>query len=290
METRATDTKTFEVPEIEQQGVVVLNKYNGFPYYGQEFISFNLVISIVTNGESRGYYDKREVLFRKNQVSVVLPDHICMEQKTSEDYEVELVIISPKFISEFTKTTAHHNYINYHYNPITQLSNEQCEILLRLVRSLRDICGIPSLPDHKEAVMDMVGVLFLLINSYREEQDKNAAWMTRSNELYNHFCNLLVKHCRESREVIFYADKLHLTPKHLSKVIQQVTGHTASYWIEQHIVIQAKQMLRARKDLTVSEICYYLGFDDLAHFSRYFKRAIGLSPRQFREQEWSSLQ
>lgn len=288
MAIRATDTKTFEVPEINQQEVVVLHEYNGFPYYGQEFISSNLVISIVTNGESRGYYDKREVLFRKNQVSVVLPNHICMEKKTSEDYEVELVIISPKFISELTKTTAHRNYINYHYDPITQLSTEQCEVLLRLVHSLRDICAIPTLPNYRECVMDMVSILFSLIDSYRKEQDKDAAWITRSNELYNHFYNLLVKHCRESREVIFYADKLHLTPKHLSKVIQQVTGHTASYWIEQHITVQAQQMLRDRKDMTVLEICYYLGFDDLAHFSRYFKRATGLSPRQFREQEWNA--
>ena len=47
-------------------------------------------------------------------------------------------------------------------------------------------------------------------------------------------------------------------------------------------------MLRSRMSLTVLEICYFPGLDDIAHSSRYFKRVIGISPRLFSEQEWAS--
>ena len=42
-------------------------------------------------------------------------------------------------------------------------------------------------------------------------------------------------------------------------------------------------MLRSRLDLSIQEICYDLGFSELANFSRYFKRVTGYSPKAFRD-------
>ena len=63
-----------------------------------------------------------------------------------------------------------------------------------------------------------------MIEYFHREQNDNTVWVSHGHEIYNQFCNLLVKHYRESREVTFYANKLHLTPKHFSRYFKRGTG------------------------------------------------------------------
>ena len=276
---------SFEVPGVEQQDVLVLKDCK-FPYYSEEFISKNLVIGIVSSGSSRGYYDKQPVSVGTNTVSVILPNHICLEQETSDDYRITLVIFSPRFMEEIVAKTVHRNYIKYHYEPNTQLTTGQCRSLLRIAEGLEEVSKLTDMPNRHEMLINLADVFLTMMSYYRTEQDAAAGWVSHGHEIYNKFCDLLVKHYREYRDVQFYATQLHLTSKHFSKVVFLTTGHTASYWIEQHIAVQAQHLLRNRRDMSVQEVGYFLGFDELAHFSRYFKRVVGVSPRQYRNEAW----
>ena len=79
-------------------------------------------------------------------------------------------------------------------------------------------------------------------NLYRREQDGQWA-EKRQTEIFNRFCELVIKHYRESREIQFYADRLNLNPKHLSKVIRAAAGISPLRWIEQYVTAQAKRLI-----------------------------------------------
>lgn len=83
------------------------------------------------------------------------------------------------------------------------------------------------------------------------------------------------------RDTTFYADQLCITTKHLSRVIQQVTGHTPSYWIADFTVREAKTLLKSTT-LTVTELSERLNFSNSSFFARYFKRHAGVSPQEYR--------
>ena len=249
-----------------------------------EIVSKDFVICLVSSGKIEGYYDQQPVWAATNDLAVILPNHLFKSTYRSSDFRMTEVVIAPQFMDEMMRNAVHRNYIQYHYAPTAHLRPEQADSLRRIIESLKELSEMENLPHRHELLMDMTDVLSTLLSHYRTEYSQEGVWLlSRNNELYDAFCELLVRHSRESRQVEFYANRLHITAKHFTRAIREATGRPASYWIEQHIAVQAKQLLQTRPDMSVQAIGYYLGFEDASHFTRYFKRVTGMAPLSFRE-------
>jgi AraC-like DNA-binding protein len=100
--------------------------------------------------------------------------------------------------------------------------------------------------------------------------------------LVEKFLDLVQTHYKEQRELSFYADKLCLTSKHLSKVVREASGTTANEWIDNHVILEAKALLKST-DLTVQQISEELKFPSQSFFGKYFKRCTGMSPSEYKK-------
>ena len=78
-----------------------------------------------------------------------------------------------------------------------------------------------------------------------------------------------------------FAERLAIHVNYLNKNIKQNTGKTTTECIADRIVQEAKILLK-QTNWTISEIAYTLGFEELAHFSNFFKRKTSLTPMEFR--------
>jgi len=78
-----------------------------------------------------------------------------------------------------------------------------------------------------------------------------------------------------------YAERLSVHVNHLNKVLKEQTGKTTTELIQSRIVQEAKILLK-QTDWNISEIAYSLGFEEVAHFSNFFKKNTTLSPIHFR--------
>ena len=79
----------------------------------------------------------------------------------------------------------------------------------------------------------------------------------------------------------FYAEKLFVTPKHLSAVLKEISGKTAGEWIDHRVILEAKLLLRTT-GMNIQEISVALNFSNQSFFGKYFKHLTGLSPREYR--------
>jgi len=78
-----------------------------------------------------------------------------------------------------------------------------------------------------------------------------------------------------------YAARLAVHVNHLNKVLKESTGQTTTQLIHDRMVQEAKILLK-QTDWNISEIAHSLGFEEVAHFSNFFKKQTAVAPLAFR--------
>lgn len=102
-----------------------------------------------------------------------------------------------------------------------------------------------------------------------------------NNAVLKSFLLLLENNFKEKKAVADYARELFITPNHLNYIIKRTSGYPASYHIRQRIIREAKRQVQYTS-ASMKEIAYYLGFDNMAHFSKFFKSACGMNFTDFK--------
>jgi AraC-like DNA-binding protein len=90
------------------------------------------------------------------------------------------------------------------------------------------------------------------------------------------YLELVEVHFAVRKSVSEYAKYLYVTPNHLNKIVKDETGLTARQHIQQKIVAAAKRELNLH-GISMKQVAAQLGFDDIAHFSKFFKKASGIN-------------
>lgn len=99
--------------------------------------------------------------------------------------------------------------------------------------------------------------------------------------LADKFLKLVEMNYKAEREINFYAGKLSLTPKYLSKLIREISSNSASEWIHRYVMLEAKSLLRST-NMTIQQISDELNFTSQSFFGKYFKQHEGMSPKDYR--------
>lgn len=270
---------------VEQNDILVVREMPGFIGLNEDFVFPYIIMTLILSGSARAMYDMRVITHQKNDLTIILPGHIMHPLDCTDDFTYALLFISPKMLDDLRFHTFSYDHEKFNNAPFCSLTDEQAAQLLAIVDLLDIIArhNDKELPHRYQTLLAQLAVGYEFLNYYRRDQDRQWA-ENRYVETFNRFCDLVVKHYRESREVKYYADLLNLTPKHLSKVIRTTTnGLSPVKWIEQYVTAQAKRLIEARATQTLQETAYMLGFSEPTSFYRYFKRVAGMTAKQYRD-------
>lgn len=137
---------------------------------------------------------------------------------------------------------------------------------------------------HKEVVALTFRSLILIMAMLRGNSENMSKFVYGQGDVYfRNFIDLIEKHVKKEHEVSFYANKLNITAKYLSEVCKIKSGHKAKEIITSFLISKIKQeMIMSGK--SIKTISYEYGFADQSSMGKFFNKATGMSPGDFRKQ------
>lgn len=116
---------------------------------------------------------------------------------------------------------------------------------------------------------------------YNNRANDNKSSLSKSEILCKNFTQLVMQNYNKTRNVSWYAEKLGITHTHLCTTVKQATGNTCMEIISRMVIMDAKSQLKSTK-LSIQEISDSLNFANMSFFGKYFKRYVGMSPLEYR--------
>jgi len=142
---------------------------------------------------------------------------------------------------------------------------------------------------HKVEKQYIITLLFKLLMSklYRQSiagQHQVIVNDNRTLTYFNAFQKEITQTIDGTKKIQAYAKKLNITTVHLNRICQSLVQKSALQIVHEKLITQAKKHL-LYSNKTISEIAYSLNFKDPSHFSKFFKKMVGVSPRSFRKSQ-----
>lgn len=234
----------------------------------------------------------------------------CRYRVNLEDYELsanQLIMIPPNAIIEYfasDKDTRvcvfliNHDIAEYipmndpttlrllgyfRHKPIqVSLPVEHTGIIVQNYRHLRSIAEQEDFPyklDFLRGYRIQVGSLLVYALEQREVEQRP---QTRQEQLFKLFLRYVQEDCGKQRSVSYYAERLFVSPKYLSRVVKEASGRLPSAWIDDYVLLRAKAMLRSSTH-TVSQVADALHFPNASFFGKYFRQHTGLTPKSYQQ-------
>lgn len=132
---------------------------------------------------------------------------------------------------------------------------------------------------YADAVFHLFAAMMVILE---RKLDALSPYQTLSDAfiLASRFKKLVVDNLEQFWSIDELAGKLNITSKALTKATKEVLHQTPARIIIDLKVLEAKRML-SNQALSVKEIGYRLGFEQATYFTKYFKKATGVTPRAF---------
>ncbi len=245
----------------------------------------------------KGHFDievnLRTFQIKEGSLFVYTPGNIVrvagISRQVMRDEHLVVIAVSNRLMqmTHFDFNKLYEESLRLMENPCVVVNGFERDICRKYLELVKDISAA-ALPNSRDAVSSLITSIFYLMGALwadrlsEARQKAETGRSVRSKAIFEDFLSLVRDNHNRERSLAFYAEKLYLTPKYLSKLVKTVSGKSAHEWIDSFVILEAKNMLKY-SDMSIKTIVWDLNFPNQTTFYRFFKAHTGMTPSEYRK-------
>lgn len=252
----------------------------------KEAIKFTSLVSIfVSKGTAEIEINLLKVKIAAPCEVLIRPGEVVQLKYVSSDFDASFVVMSAAVRDELL-VTLHDSGCptTVRLDPVAPISAADVTAFSDFYDTIKKLSEDKGNPYRLQALSHTL-LAFYFQTGYRGYEATNKMLphqhLFRRNPLIDKFLILVQQNFKDERQIDFYAGRLGVTSKHLSRSLKQCTGFSAAEWIKKYLLLEAKVMLKS-STLSMGQISALLNFPSQSFFAKFFKNATGMTPKQFR--------
>jgi AraC family transcriptional activator of pobA len=252
------------------------------PYITEPYRAESYAIEFLRKGSILMHTGLETKVVHAPAIIALGPSVIRSFSKNEDEILIDIIFFKPQFFLENQANVfflTQYDFFENSDSNISPLAKAEESKFERIFSLIKDVLEDQS--QHQASILrSYLYILIYEIDGIQKEKIPTEV----QNPLYEKFKELLFKDFLNFRTVQHYADELNVSRKYLSEVIKKHSGKTASDWISEMVILEAKVLLQNKK-MSINQISDLLHFSDQSVFGRFFKNYEGISPLEYRKKQ-----
>ncbi|MCR4994123.1 MAG: helix-turn-helix domain-containing protein [Bacteroidales bacterium] len=274
---------------FSDRNIIVIDKIQDLPRNGV-YCSEYVIIMACIKGRIQMNYDNKSITVQKGQLFYAAPGSILSDFLISPDFNCKALAVKPSetVTERETQNQLVNSIIYLKGHPVYTLSRDDTKIIDHYYALIYNRIQKPVHRYQNAEVRTLLNAFLLIIVGLMSSEMSLTATRTtiRGEQIVEKFLWLVNENNGHQRFVDYYAERLNITPKYLSTLVQKALGRTPSEVIRAVTIKEIERRLRYTKQ-SIKEISNALDFPNTSFFGRYFKHYSGMTPVAYRKKYMS---
>lgn len=268
---------------------LLVDSLDCMPYIDEPFQTNNLLIAFCMHGHMQMTTDNKVREIAAGDILIIPPCNTISNVLHSSNCETWILGIATRAVDSFMapEKDLFSIFDRAFFNPVLHYTEKYMnERITPFLHLLNQRASDIKLKYREKQIVHMFATIFFEVLNHANDHDEEAlqqqySRMSRGDELFKDFIQMMNADGGCHRTVAWYADKLCVTPKHLSKIIKEKSGQSALSILNEHAIQMIKIDLKTT-GLPISTIADKYQFNNFSFFCQFVKQHLGLTPQNYR--------